>query len=172
VIANLCSKKHINHHSIMTTKTTDYPTFSPYLTVHDAAAAIKFYQAAFGATEVFRLTNPSDGKIGHAELQIDGGLIMLGDENPQWGNKSPKTLGGTPINFCLHVKNADVAFDRAVAAGASVKMPVADQFYGYRSGIIIDPFGHEWMLQHEIEKVSHEEMQKRWDAMGGECSNS
>lgn len=149
----------------MSTQPSDYPAFSPYLTVHDAAQAISFYQAAFGATERFRLTDKSTGKIGHAEILIQGNLVMLNDENPQWGNQSPVTLGGSPLTFCLLVDNADAALARAVAAGATVLMPAADQFYGFRSASVRDPFGHLWMLQHEIEKVSPEEMQKRWDAM-------
>ncbi len=151
---------------------TDYPAFSPYLTVRDADKAIQFYQNAFGATERFRLTNSSDGKIGHAELMIHGSLVMLAEENPQWGSKSPQALGGTPVTFCLEVENPDAAYDRAVAAGATVFMPIADQFYGFRSGGVVDPFGHQWMLQREIEKVSPEEMQKRWDAMAGQCSET
>jgi len=154
----------------MNTTPLDYPVLSSYLTVHDGAQAIAFYQAAFGATERFRLTDPSNGKVGHAELTIQGNLVMLSDEYPEWGRASPKTLGGTPVSFCLLVENADAAIGRAVAAGAVVKMPVADQFYGFRSGTVVDPFGHEWMLQHEVEKVAPEEMQRRWDAMGGECA--
>lgn len=153
----------------MSTPETEYPVLSPYLSVRDAALAIDFYQAAFGATKRYWLTDKKSGKVVHAELLIQGSLIMLAEENPQWGNKSPATLGGTPVTFCLMVENADVALNRAVEAGASVLMPVADQFYGFRSGSVSDPFGHQWMLQHEIEKVSPEEMQKRWDAMAGEC---
>ena len=154
----------------MNTPTTDYPVLSPYLSVNDAAQAIVFYKAAFGATERYRLTDKKTGKVVHAELLIDGGLIMLAEENPQWSNKSPATLGGTAVTFCVMVKNTDAAFDRAVAAGATVLMPVADQFYGFRSCSVRDPFGHQWMLQHELEKVSPGEMQKRWDAMSsGEC---
>ncbi len=152
--------------------TTDYPTFSPYLCVNDAAKAIEFYKVALSASERMRLTNSSDGKIGHAELSIHGQLVMLSEENPDWGNKSPRTLGGTPTSFCVMVENADAAVEKAIAAGATLLMPVADQFYGFRSGSIVDPFGHQWMLQHEIEKVSPEELQKRWDAMlaaGPEC---
>ena len=151
---------------------TDYPAFSPYLTVRDADQAIAFYQAAFGATELFRLTHSSDGKVGHAELMIQGRLLMLSEENPEWGSQSPATLGGTPVTFCLMVENADAAVDRAVAAGATLRMPVADQFYGFRSGSVSDPFGHQWMLQHEIEKVAPAELQKRWDAMVGKCGGS
>ncbi len=156
----------------MSTSATHYPPFSPYLTVRDADKAIEFYKAAFGAEEVFRLTNQADGTIGHAELTIAGSLLMLSEENPQWGNKSPQTLGGTAVVFCLMVDNADAAVERAVAAGATSQMPVADQFYGFRSGSVVDPFGQEWMLQHQIEKISPDEMQKRWDEMSGDCSGS
>ena len=95
---------------------------------------------------------------------------MLSDENPAW-NKSPQTLGGTPVKFSLMVENADAAIAKAVAAGATPLMPATDMFYGFRSGSVRDPFGHEWMLQHEIEKVSPEEMQKRWSAMTGNCQS-
>ena len=154
----------------MNTPASDYPSFSPYLSVRDAAQAIAFYKAAFGAIERFRLTDKKTGKVGHAELLIQGGLVMLSEENPQWGNKAPPTLGGTPITFCVMVENADAALARAVAAGATVLMPASDQFYGFRSASVSDPFGHQWMLQHQREKVSPEEMQKRWDSMTGECS--
>lgn len=151
--------------------TLAYPSFSPYITVHNAEEAIAFYQKAFGARERFRLADASSGKIGHAELDLQGSLLMLSDENPAW-NKSPQTLGGTPVKFCLMVENADAAIAKAVAAGATPLMPASDQFYGFRSGSVRDPFGHEWMLQHEIEKVSPEEMQKRWSAMLGKCPSS
>lgn len=151
--------------------TLAYPSFSPYITVHNAEEAIAFYHAAFGATERFRLADASSGKIGHAELDLQGSILMLSDENPAW-NKSPQTLGGTPVKFCLMVENADAAIAKAVSAGATPLMPASDQFYGFRSGSVRDPFGHEWMLQHEIEKVSPEEMQKRWDAMLEKCSSS
>jgi len=148
--------------------TPSYPPFSPYITVHNAAEAIAFYQTAFGARERFRLTDESTGKIGHAELMLAGSLLMLSDENPAW-NKSPQTLGGTPVKFSLMVENADAAIAAAVAAGATPLMPAGDQFYGFRSGSVRDPFGHEWMLQHEIEKVSPEEMQRRWNEMIKSC---
>ncbi|MHB1080407.1 MAG: VOC family protein [Prosthecobacter sp.] len=151
--------------------TLTYPSFSPYITVHNAEEAIAFYQKAFGAKERFRLTDASSGKIGHAELDLQDSLLMLSDENPAW-NKSPQTLGGTPVKFSLMVENADAAIAKAVTAGATPLMPAGDQFYGFRSGSVRDPFGHEWMLQHEIEKVSPEEMQKRWDAMLGKCPSA
>lgn len=156
----------------MSTSTPDYPVFSPYLSVRDADQALAFYRTAFGATERFRLTDKKTGKVGHAELSIRGNLVMLSEENPQWGNKAPPTLGGTPVTFCLMVENTDEAFERAVKAGAKALMPPADQFYGFRSASVSDPFGHQWMLQHQTETVSPEEMQKRWDAMSGECSGA
>ena len=148
--------------------TPSYPAFSPYITVHNATDAIAFYHKAFGATERFRLVDSATGKIGHAELFLNDGLLMLSDENPPW-NKSPLTLGGTPVKFCLMVENADDAIEQATAAGATLLMPATDMFYGFRSGSVRDPFGHEWMLQHEIEKVSPEEMQRRWSTMIKNC---
>jgi len=154
---------------------SSYPPMSPYLTVKDANKAIEFYQAAFGATELYRLTDASTGTIGHAEILINGSHIMLADENLAWGNKSPLTLGGTSVKLCLMVESTDASVERARAAGAIVEMPPSDMFYGFRCAAICDPFGHKWMLQHEIEKVSPEEMQKRWDAMvasGAACGKS
>ncbi len=148
---------------------------SPYLTVQNAAKAIAFYQAAFAATELYRLTDPVSGKIGHAEIMLNGSHIMLSDENLEWGNKSPHTLAGTPVKLCLMVENTDAAVERASAAGATVEMPPMDMFYGFRCACICDPFGHKWMIQHEIEKVSPEDMQTRWAAMiasGAECPAS
>lgn len=153
-----------------------YPPMSPYITVKDAARAIDFYVAAFGAKEVFRLKDSASGNIGHAEILINGSLLMLSEENPAWGNKSPQALGGTPVTLCLMVENTDAAVARASAAGATVEMPPADMFYGFRSAAVRDPFGHRWMIQHEIEKVPYDEMQKRWDAMvqsgDAECKSS
>ncbi len=148
----------------METKTTDYPPLMPGLAVKDATKAIEFYKAAFGATELFRLNDPETGKVGHAELRVNGSLIMVADEYPAY-NKSPTTLGGTPVKICLMVADVDSALERAKQAGATVIMPAADQFYGHRSACVADPFGHEWLLQHEIEKISPVEMQRRWDAM-------
>ncbi len=148
---------------------------SPYLTVKGASKAIEFYKAAFGATELFRLSDPSTGSVGHAEIMLHGSHLMLSDENLEWGNKSPQTLAGTPVKLCLMVEDTDAAVERARAAGAIVERPPADMFYGFRCAAIRDPFGHQWMIQHEIEKVSPEEMQKRWAAMlasGTGCSNS
>jgi PhnB protein len=151
---------------------SNYPAFSPYLTVRNAEQAIEFYKAAFDATERIRLTNPADGTINHAELLIHGNLIMISEESPQWGTKSPLALSGTPVAFCLIVPNADIAFDRAIAAGATVHMPLSDHFYGFRSGSVLDPSGHQWMLQHEIEKLSPSELQSRWNTMMAGCGTS
>ncbi len=142
-----------------------YPPFSPYLTVKDAKTAIAFYAAAFGATELYRLTDARTNTIGHAEILINGSHFMLADENPAWGNRSPLTLGGTAVKLCLMVLNTDAAVARAKTAGATIEMPPADMFYGFRCAALRDPFGHQWMIQHEIEKISPREMQKRWDAM-------
>ena len=148
---------------------------SPYLTVNGAAKAIEFYAAAFGATELYRLSDPKTGVIGHAEIMLNGSLLMLSDENLAWGNKSPLTLSGTPVKLCLMVENTDAAVERARLAGATVDMPPTDMFYGFRCASVRDPFGHQWMIQHEIEKVSPEEMQTRWAAIlagGAECPTS
>lgn len=153
----------------MSTPTPDYPAFSSYLCVREADKAIAFYVAALGATERFRLTDKKSGKVGHAEILIQGALVMLSEENPEWGSKAPPTVGGTSVTFCLIVPDADAAFARAVAAGATALMPPADQFYGFRSASVLDPYGHQWMLQHELEKVSPAELQKRWDAMSAGC---
>lgn len=149
----------------------EYPPLAPYLTVVDAAKALEFYREAFGAVERYRLVDKNSGKIGHAELLIQGSLVMLAEEDPAW-NQSPQTLGGTPFKLSLMVDDPDAAIEQAERAGASVLMPAQDQFYGFRCGSIRDPFGHEWMLQREIEKVSPEEMQRRWDAMLDGCPDT
>jgi PhnB protein len=141
-----------------------YPPLIPALAVHDAEQAIAFYQQAFEAKELYRLIDPESGKIGHAELLINGCLIELSDEYPSF-NKTPQTLGGTAVKFTLMVDDVDASVARASAAGATLVRPPSDEFYGHRSATVRDPFGHEWMLQKEIEKVTPEEMQRRWDAM-------
>ena len=136
----------------------------PYLRVHSTAEAIDFYARAFGASEIFRLTEPC-GRIGHAEIKIGSNTLMLADEYPEHGIRGPRSLGGTTFSIHLHVANVDSAFQRAVSAGAAVIRPLKDQFYGERSGTVRDPFGHEWLLGGEIEKVTPEEMQRRYTAM-------
>ncbi len=136
----------------------------PYLRVKGAPAAIAFYQTVFGAKERFRLTEPG-GRIGHIELDIGNIVLMLSEEYPEYGILGPQAPGATGMAIHLHVDNADELAARAVAAGATMVREPADQFYGERSSLIRDPFGHEWMLGHEIEKVTPEEMQRRFNAL-------
>jgi PhnB protein len=146
-----------------------YHTLLPYINIKNAAKAIEFYKKAFGAKEVGRITMP-DGSIGHAELEIGDSKIMIAEENEQWGNKSPQTIGGTPVCLCLYVEDVDSVFAQALDAGAKVsgEMEVKDQFYGDRTGTLTDPFGHQWSIMTHIEDVSFEEMQKRSDKMFAE----
>ena len=139
-----------------------YSSVTPYMTVRDAHAAIAFYREAFGAEETCKLLMP-DGSVCHAEIQIGDARIMLGEECPQWGSQSPLALSGTPTGFCVYVPDADAAFARALAAGATTDRPMADQFWGDRTGSVIDPFGHKWTLATHVEDVSAAEMQARLD---------
>jgi PhnB protein len=143
-----------------------YPQVTPYLCVDGAAAAIEFYGQVFGATERMRMPEP-DGKIGHAELQLGESVIMLSDEYPDRGIRSPKTIGGTPVTMSVYVEDVDSVFARAVQAGATALRPVEDQFYGDRTGQFEDPFGHRWSVASHVEDVSPDEMangQRRWTA--------
>jgi PhnB protein len=135
-----------------------------YLRVARTSEAIEFYARAFGATELFRLTEPS-GRIGHAEIKIGPATIMLADEYPEMDIRGPKALGGTSVAMHLHVTEVDRFFARAVEAGATVVRPLQDQFYGERSGTVRDPFGHEWLLGGELENMTPEEMQRRYTAL-------
>jgi PhnB protein len=139
-------------------------TITPYLSVKGAAAAIEFYEKAFGATEVFRIMQP-DGRVGHAEVNIGGAKFFLADEFPEIGFRSPESLGGSPINIHLDVADVDTSARRAVAAGATVVRAVADQFYGDRSGQFRDPFGYTWTLSTRKEEVSPDEMRRRAAAL-------
>ena len=136
----------------------------PYLRLRHAAEAIEFYKRAFGAEELFRLTEPS-GRVGHAEIRIGPTTLMLSDEYPEYGIQGPEALGGTSMSIHLHVNDADAWIARAVEAGAKVIREAADAFYGERSGVVRDPYGHEWLIGHAIEEVSTEEMQRRFTAM-------
>jgi PhnB protein len=136
----------------------------PYLHVKNAAGAIEFYQKAFGAVETLRLAEP-DGRIGHAEIQIDGARIMLAEEFPEHGILGPRSLGGTSVGIHLTVPDVDALAERAVAAGANLARPIKDEFYGERGGKLEDPFGHVWHVMTPIEEVSAEEMQRRYDAL-------
>ena len=143
-----------------------YHTLTPYINIKGAVEAIEFYKKAFGAKEIGRITM-AGGTIAHAEIQIGDSKIMLAEESEQWGNKSPQTLGGSPVCLCLYVEDVDVVFAQALAAGATVtgEMEVKDQFYGDRSGSLTDPFGHKWTIMTHKEDVSFEEMQERANAM-------
>jgi PhnB protein len=141
-----------------------YPSLTPYLIVADAAAAIAFYQQVFGAKLRMKLDGP-DGKIGHAELEIGNSLIMLADEHPEMGALSPKTVGGTPVGLHVYLEDVDAVAAKAVAAGATLKRPVENQFYGDRLGSIVDPFGHLWHISTHVEDVSPEEIGRRAAAM-------
>ena len=143
-----------------------YHTATPYLIITNAAKAIEFYKEAFGATELARLATP-DGKVGHAEIQIGDSRIMLADEFPEWDARSPQTIGGSAVHIMLYVADVDSVVNRAVAAGATLFKPVADQFYGDRSGSITDPFGHKWTIATHKEDVPPEEMRRRASALFG-----
>jgi len=135
-----------------------------HMTVHDAKAAIAFYVKAFGAVEQFRLVEPS-GRVGHAEIKIGDSVLMMNDEYPDFGARSPAAIGGSPVAFRIEVADADAAVERAVKAGATIVRPVQDEFYGDRMGMVACPFGYRWSLAQLKEQVSPAEMQKRWTKM-------
>ena len=143
-----------------------YEAATPYLCVKGAVDAIEFYKQAFGATETMRMADTS-GRVGHAELRIGNALVMLADEFPEMGFVSPKTLGGTPVSISLYVQNVDAFVERAVAAGATLKRPVQNQFYGDRTAGLEDPFGHAWHFATHVEDVAPDEMHKRFEAAHG-----
>ena len=144
------------HHSI-----------SPYLIVDGAERALDFYAKAFGAVELFRHRAPT-GKVGHAEMRIGDCVIMLADVHPDFEAYGPAHYGGSPVSLHLYVEDVDAVARRAIAAGAKVKRPVADQFYGDRQGTIEDPFGHTWHLSTHVEDVSAEELDRRAKAAAHE----
>jgi len=137
---------------------------TPYLIVNGAASAIAFYKQAFGATEVVRLADPT-GKVMHAELRINSSPVMLADEFPDMGYRSPHSLGGSPVSMLLYVADVDAQFTQAVAAGAKETVAVADQFDGDRRGTLTDPFGHVWLLATKQENISKEEMLRRFETL-------
>ena len=144
-----------------------YPQITPYLCTDPAAAAIEFYGQVFGAVERMRMPAPG-GKIGHAELAIGDSLIMLADEFPEMGQRSPRSVGGTPVTLSVYVDDVDGVFERAVNAGATPLRQPEDQFYGDRAGQFEDPFGHRWSVATHIEDVPPDEMARRVaEAMGG-----
>ena len=137
-----------------------YRTVTPYLFVDDGPAALEFYETVFGAVERMRMDWGED-KIGHAEFEIGDSLVMLASEFPELSALSPKSVGGTPVAIALHVEDADAVFSRAVREGAEVIRPVENQFFGDRSGVFRDPFGHQWSVSTHVEDVSPEEMERR-----------
>jgi PhnB protein len=137
-----------------------YPQVIPYLTVEGAGAAIDFYLSVFGARERVRMPGP-DGKVGHAELELGDSVIMLADASPDMGNRTPQSLGGTPVTMMVYVDDVDAVFERAIKAGATEDRKVEDQVYGDRAGQIVDPFGHKWFIATHVEDVPPEEMAKR-----------
>ena len=148
-----------------------YHTLTPYLVVKGAAPALDFYAKAFGATELYRLAAPA-GKVGHAEMKIGDSHFMLADEFPEMGAVGPQAGSGHSVSFLVYVPDVDVAFARAIAAGAKEVRPVQDQFYGDRSGTLEDPFGHQWTLATHVEDVSPNEMQRRSEEMSNSGGNA
>jgi len=157
-----------------TSAPADTQTITAYLRVRGAADAIDYYTKAFGAVEnPGRMTMP-DGKIGHASMMIGNSEVMISDESGEWDSPGPAMLGGTTFSISMVVPNVDEVVARAVEHGARLVYPVADQFYGHRSGRIYDPFGHCWVISTVIEEVSPEEMDRRmqaWAAENGEGAN-
>jgi PhnB protein len=136
-----------------------YHTVTPSLFVAGAAQALEFYRKAFGAEERMRFESP-DGKIMHAEITVGDSTIMLADEMPDQGGRSPKSIGGTPVSFFVYGENVDAAWKRAVDAGATEVVPLADQFWGDRTGCLEDPFGHRWWLAQHLEDLTPEQIRK------------
>ena len=141
-----------------------YHTITPYLLVRNAAVAMDYYKKAFGAVEIGRFE--MGGRIGHADMTIGDSHFMLADEHPEMGYVGPETLGGTTFGMALYVANVDELFQRAIDAGGKVERAVADQFYGDRTGTLIDPFGHKWSISTHVEDVTEEEMERRAKAEG------
>jgi len=144
-----------------------YQGATPYLCVRGAAAAIDFYTAVFGAIELYRMGDPGGG-IGHAEMKLGEGIIMLSDEHPEMGVLSPQSIGGSPVSLLIYVEDVDTVFAQAITAGATQDRPVEDKFYGDRGGSLVDPFGHIWHIATHTEDLSPEEMEKRGAAAGGQ----
>ena len=141
-----------------------YRSITPYLIIKGAARAIEFYKQAFGATEIMRFPGPNN-TIGHAELRIGDSVIMLADEAPGGQYRSPDAFGGSPVSLMIYIEDVDKVFARALSLGARQTRAVEDQFYGDRSGNLVDPFGHIWTVSTHVEDVSQEEMQRRMAAL-------
>jgi len=145
----------------MTENAHTMPSVTPHIVCDGAADAIEFYKKAFGAEEMMRMAGP-DGKLMHAAITVNGAMVMMCDEFKEMGNVGPKTLGGTSVTLHLSVANADTAIARAAAAGATVKVPAADMFWGDRYGVVEDPWGHHWSIAHPLSDrpMSEEELRK------------
>ena len=144
-----------------------YHTVTPSLFVAGAAEAIEFYKKALGAEELMRFPGP-DGKIMHAEIKVGDSIIMLADEMPDMGGRGPRTIGGTPVSFFVYGENVDAAWKRAIDAGAREVVPLADQFWGDRTGCLEDPFGHQWWLATHVQDLTPEEIRKNAEAHFGQ----
>jgi PhnB protein len=143
-----------------------YAGVTPYLIVRGAARALEYYKKAFNATETMRFPG-ENGTVGHAEIKIGGGVVMLADETPDAEYKSPQSLGGAGVSLMFYVSDVDALFAQAIAAGGTVQRPVQDQFYGDRTGTLLDPFGHVWTIATHKEDLSVEEVTKRMAALMG-----
>ena len=148
-----------------------YHNVTPYLFVRSAASAIDFYKSVFAAAEIMRMAGPN-GKIMHAELKIGDSIVMLADENPQTGVMSPQTIGGFSVGLHVYIENVDAVIKKAVESGAKLLRPIKNQFYGDRSGSLLDPFGHMWSIATHVEDVSPEEMRKRMTAAMSQTAGS
>lgn len=141
-----------------------FSTVTPHLVCKDAAKAIEFYTEAFGGVERFRMPGPG-GIVMHAEIQIGNSIVMLADEFPEQGARSPLSIGGTPVVLMIYTENVDAVFKRATDAGATAILPPTDMFWGDRYSKLADPFGHQWSIATHVEDVAPEEMMKRMAAM-------
>ncbi len=148
-----------------------YHSITPYLHIHGAARALDFYKQAFGARELVRLAG-ADGKIGHAEIMIGDSIVMLADEVPEMGIHSPSSLKGTSVSIVLYVEDVDKVVARAIKAGATIRRPLEDKFYGDRSATLADPFGHEWTVSTHLEDVEPEEFKRRMVAEASKMAES
>jgi PhnB protein len=141
-----------------------YHSVTPYLIIKGAGRAIDFYKNSFGAQEIMRFPGPNN-TIAHAEIRIGDSVIMLADEQPANNNRSPQAFGGSPVSLMIYVPDVDKTFRQAISNGAKETRVVQDQFYGDRSGNLVDPFGHVWTIATHMEDVSMEEMQQRMAAL-------